>query len=51
MSGRFGSAAWRGRKVLDETGSIEQATLALGVRSLDRAATLIGHDSHPSGGD
>jgi integrase/recombinase XerC len=37
-------AAWRGRQVFDETDSIEGAALALGVRSLDRAARLIGHD-------
>ncbi len=43
-------AAWRGRQVLDETDSIERAALALGVRSLDRAAALIGHDWR-NGGD
>src|SRR5207253_198558 len=44
-------AAWRGRQVLDETGTIEQAALVLGVRSLDRAATLIGHDWRDGGCD
>jgi integrase/recombinase XerC len=37
-------AAWRGRQVLEETGSIEAAALTLGVRSLDRAVKLIGYD-------
>ncbi len=37
-------AGWAGRRVFDETGSIEKASLAMGVRSLDRAALLIGHD-------
>jgi integrase/recombinase XerC len=37
-------AAWAGRRVLDETGSIEAAAIAMGVRSLDRAARLVGHD-------
>ncbi len=37
-------AAWAGRRVLDETGSIERTALAMGVRSLDRAARLVGHD-------
>jgi integrase/recombinase XerC len=37
-------AAWAGRRVLDESGSIEAAALAMGVRSLDRAARLVGHD-------
>lgn len=37
-------AGWAGRRVLDETGSIESAALAMGVRSLDRAARLVGHD-------
>ncbi len=37
-------AAWAGKRVLDETGQIEVAALALGVRSLDRAARLIGWD-------
>jgi integrase/recombinase XerC len=34
-------AAWAGRKVFEETGQIEAAARALGVRSLDRAARLI----------
>lgn len=37
-------AGWAGRKVFDETGSIEAVALAMGVRSLDRAARLVGHD-------
>ena len=37
-------AAWAGRRVLDDTGSIECAALAMGMRSLDRAARLVGHD-------
>jgi integrase/recombinase XerC len=37
-------AAWAGRGVLERTGSIEAAALAMGVRSLDRAARLVGHD-------
>lgn len=37
-------AAWAGRRVLDETGRIECAARALGVRSLDRAATIVGWD-------
>ena len=37
-------ASWAGRRVLDETGSIEKTALAMGVRSLDRAARLVGHD-------
>jgi site-specific recombinase XerC len=37
-------AGWAGRRVFDETGSIERAALAMGVRSLDRAARLVGHD-------
>jgi len=31
-------AAWAGEKIFDETGQIESAAQALGVRSLDRAA-------------
>ncbi len=34
-------AAWAGRRVLDETGRIELAAKALGVRSLDRAAGIV----------
>jgi integrase/recombinase XerC len=37
-------AAWAGRRVFDETGRIELAAKALGVRSLDRAATIISWD-------
>jgi integrase/recombinase XerC len=37
-------AAWAGRKILDETGRIEEVALRLGVRSLDRTAQLIGFD-------
>jgi integrase/recombinase XerC len=37
-------AAWAGKKVFDATGQIEAAAQALGVRSLDRAARLIGWD-------
>jgi integrase len=39
-------AAWAGRRVLDETGRIDLAAKALGVRSLDRAAGIIGWDWH-----
>jgi integrase len=37
-------AGWAGAVVLSETGRIEKAAAALGVRSLDRAARLIGWD-------
>ncbi len=37
-------AAWAGARVLAETGRIEVAARALGVRSLDRAARIIGYD-------
>jgi integrase/recombinase XerC len=37
-------AGWAGRGVFDRTGSIEAAARAMGVRSLDRAALLIGLD-------
>jgi integrase/recombinase XerC len=37
-------ATWAGKRIFDETGQIEEAALALGVRSLDRAARLIGWD-------
>lgn len=37
-------AAWAGRRVLEETGRIDCAARALGVRSLDRAAVIIGWD-------
>jgi integrase/recombinase XerC len=36
--------AWAGQKVLDETGRIDAVARSLGMRSLDRAATLIGWD-------
>jgi integrase/recombinase XerC len=35
-------AAWRGRTIFDETGRIELVAQRLGLRSLDRAAALIG---------
>ena len=35
-------AAWAGRRVLEETGRIDLAARALGVRSLDRTARIIG---------
>lgn len=42
---RAGSvAAWAGRQVLDKTGRIDLAARALGVRSLDRAASIIAWD-------
>jgi len=37
-------AAWAGRRVLDETGRIDLAAQALGVRSLDRAAGIVAWD-------
>lgn len=37
-------AAWAGRKVMERTGRLEDVATALGMRSLDRAARLIGHD-------
>lgn len=37
-------AAWAGRRVLDETRRIDRAARALGVRSLDRAATIVAWD-------
>jgi site-specific recombinase XerD len=37
-------AAWAGKRVFDEAGQIEAAAQALGMRSLDRAARLIGWD-------
>ena len=36
--------AWAGTRVLQETGQIEAVAGALGIRSLDRAARLIGWD-------
>jgi len=37
-------AAWAGRCVLSETGRIDQAARALGMRSLDGAARFVGWD-------
>ncbi len=37
-------AAWAGARILEQTGQIEAVARALGVRSLDRAARLIGWD-------
>ena len=37
-------AAWAGRRVLEETRRIDCAARALGVRSLDRAARIVGWD-------
>lgn len=37
-------AAWAGRRVLDETGRIDCAARALGVRSLDQAASIVAWD-------
>jgi integrase/recombinase XerC len=37
-------AAWAGRRAFDASGRIEHAASVLGVRSLDRAAALIGWD-------
>jgi len=39
-------AAWAGRQVLAATGRIDEAARRLGIRSLDRTATLIGFDWH-----
>jgi integrase/recombinase XerC len=36
--------AWAGWKVFEASGRIEEAAKALGLRSLDSAATQIGHD-------
>lgn len=35
-------AAWAGRKILERTGRIEDVAAGLGMRSLDRAARLVG---------
>jgi integrase len=35
---------WAGAKILFDTGSIQEVARRLGVRSLDRAARLVGHD-------
>ena len=37
-------AGWAGRRVFEQTGRVERAACAMGVRSLDRAARLIGLD-------
>jgi integrase/recombinase XerC len=37
-------AAWAGRRVLDESGRIDCAARALGIRSLDRAARIVSWD-------
>ncbi len=37
-------AAWAGARILEQTGQIEAVARGLGVRSLDRAARLIGWD-------
>lgn len=37
-------AAWAGRRAFDQTQQIDQAARMLGVRSLDRAAAIIGWD-------
>lgn len=37
-------AAWAGRRLLDETGRIDAVARLLGVRSLDRAARIVGWD-------
>ena len=34
--------AWAGRRIFDETESIEEVARRLGIRSLDRAARFIG---------
>lgn len=39
--------AWAGRRVFDETHRIEDVATSLGLRSLDRAAALIGWDWRP----
>lgn len=39
-------AAWAGRRVYEETNSIEEVACRLGMRSLDRAARFIAHDWH-----
>lgn len=40
--------AWVGRKILDETGRIDDVASRLGMRSLDRAARLVGLDRAPA---
>ncbi len=45
-------ASWAGRRILDESGRIDLAAKALGVRSLDRAAEIVAWDwRHDSDGD
>jgi integrase len=39
-------AAWAGTKVFEQTGKIDSVARALGTRSLDRTAALIGWDWH-----
>ena len=41
--------AWAGRKILDETGRIDDVASRLGMRSLDRAARLVGLERVPVG--
>jgi len=41
-------AAWAGRQVFDETGRIDEVAARLGMRSLDRAARLIGLEHRSS---
>jgi site-specific recombinase XerC len=43
--------AWAGRKVFEETGSIEEVARRLGIRSLDRAARFIGWGWAPEPSD
>ncbi|MSO79231.1 MAG: integrase [Acidimicrobiia bacterium] len=44
-------AAWAGERVLADTGRIEAVARALGCRSLDAAARLIGFDWRAAGGE
>jgi integrase len=46
--GPLSVTAWAGRKVLEQHGRIEEVAARLGLRSLDRAALLIGWDWQPS---
>jgi integrase/recombinase XerC len=45
--------AWAGRRIFEETASIEEVARRLGIRSLDRAARFIGWGwaPQPAGGD
>jgi integrase/recombinase XerC len=43
--------AWAGRRIFEETASIEEAARRLGIRSLDRAARFIGWGWAPQPGD